>query len=323
MRILVAGAGAMGTATAGILSEKNEVELWGRREKQTEALAETRENTAYLPGYKIPENVKITIGGKPDISSCDLVVLGIPTQFLRSMADELGLLSYGGPVVSMAKGLELSSFLTPCQILEDLGMEPGLLMSLSGPSHAEEMAKGVPTSVVLAGNDMELLRRVTPNLSGSFFRPYYSGDRLGVELGGALKNVIAIAAGISDGLGFGMNTVSALITRGLAEIRKYGVAKGAQAETFYGLSCLGDLVTTCCSPFSRNRAFGESLVRGGFDLSAKLAEGAYTAKSLAQELPSLDFEMPLCMAVYQIAHEGVNPPDALAALLNRPIKEED
>lgn len=221
-------------------------------------------------------------------------------------------------MINTAKGLEINTFMSPCQILEDIGLKN--VYSLSGPSHAEEICKFVPTSVVLAGKDYP--EKLMTSLSGTSFRPYYNQDRLGVELGGALKNVIAIAVGISEGMGYGMNTTSAIVTRGLSEIKKYGVFKKVQKETFNGLSCLGDLITTCCSPYSRNKAYGKALAKGqkNFD---KLAEGAHTVNSLINEIQNLDFDMPLCHAVYEISHLKKDPLLVMQNLINRPLKEED
>lgn len=325
MRILVAGSGAMGTAMAGLLSSSNEVSLWGRRLEHCDSIRKTRENLPHLPGYLLPSAVEVLGGPLGDLDGHDCLLLAVPTQHIRAICAEQGLARFRGPVISAAKGLELGSFLTPCRILSDAGIPMERLYALSGPSHAEEMCRGVPTTLVLAGCDLEGMKTLTPVLSGPTLRVYYSQDQLGVELSGALKNIIAIAAGMADGLGFGMNTKSAIVTRGLAEIRKYGVMKGARSETFYGLSGLGDLVTTCCSSYSRNRAFGEAQVRNpaAFDLGQRLAEGAYTVRSLMEELRGGSFEMPLCRAVYEVTCERKNPREVLKQLLNRPLKEED
>lgn len=324
MRIAVMGAGAMGTALAGIYAGKNEVSLWARRPELHEELISTRENSPYLPGYQIPEGVEI-ITGAVDWDRYDLAVWAIPTQHLRRVATELDASSFKGWHLNTAKGLELERFKTPCEILEGLGCDPHQVYALSGPSHAEEMCRDVPTSLVLSGMDRELPLETMEAISSPAMRPYYSRDRLGVELGGALKNIIAIACGASEGLGYGLNTTSAIITRGLSEIKRYGKHRGARPETFNGLSCLGDLVTTCCSPHSRNREFGRILVNNPMDPSAwgKLAEGATTVKSLVEECENLHFEMPLCEAIHAVVWDHRSPHDVIQSLINRPYKEED
>lgn len=321
MKILVLGAGAMGTALAGILSGQNEVALWARRPEQRAELKNTRENKTYLPGYKIPENVEII--ENIDYHRAELVLLAIPTQHLRTISRELKLVDFHGPVLNTAKGLELGSMMTPCEILLDLGLEDKTLFAFSGPTHAEEVCQNIPTSIVLAGTEHSNPNAFIHDIKGPAFRPYLCYDRIGVELGGALKNIIAIACGISEGLGYGMNTTAAIITRGISEIKRYGLHRGAKVDTFHGLSCLGDLVTTCCSPHSRNRSFGISLVKNADMEWKKLAEGAHTVKSLVSSLESLNFDMPLSRAVYEIAWEKRDPLKVMQGLISRPVKEED
>ena len=321
MKILVLGAGAMGTALAGIFSYNNKIQLWARRPETRIKLLQFRENKTYLPGYKIPESVEII--ENIDYSDIDLVLLAIPTQYLRTQINELKLINFKGPVLNTAKGLELGSMMTPCEILLDLGLEDKAVYAFSGPTHAEEVCKNVPTSIVLAGSNSSHPDAFIQSIKGVAFRPYISYDRIGVELGGALKNVIAIACGISEGLGYGMNTTATIITRGISEIKRYGYHKGAKLETFHGLSCLGDLVTTCCSPHSRNRSFGISLVKEPEQEWKKLAEGAHTVKSLLSSIDSLNFDMPLSRAVYEIAWEKQDPLQVMQGLITRPIKEED
>ncbi|MBF0243857.1 MAG: NAD(P)-binding domain-containing protein, partial [Planctomycetes bacterium] len=219
MRILILGAGAMGTALAGIMSRHGQVRLWCREEELHKTLVEERENRIFLPGYRLPEAVDVFSGKAVDLAQFDLLVLAIPTQYMRPTLAELGMSDFRGPVVSIAKGLELGSFLTPCQVLEDIGFAESTICALSGPSHAEEVCRDLPTSVVIAGDDAVLLEKILPFFCGPGFRPYYCEDRLGVGLGGALKNIIALAAGISDRLGFGLNAKASLLNRGLAEIR--------------------------------------------------------------------------------------------------------
>jgi glycerol-3-phosphate dehydrogenase (NAD(P)+) len=326
MKLLTIGAGAMGTSLSGLFSSHNEVQLWARRPEQIDELILKRENLKYLPGYSIPEAVHLT-NTLPDWSDVDLVLSCVPTQHLRTIATDIRLPQFKGPILNTAKGLELGSFKTPCEILEDLGIASHQLLAFSGPSHAEEMCRGIPTSLVLAGGDQEhpLPQEILKAVSASTLRPYYSRDRIGVELGGALKNIIAIACGISEGLSYGMNTTSFIITRGLSEIKKYGVHRGSQSSTFSGLSCLGDLVTTCCSPHSRNRSFGKMIVEQPQipGKSGKLVEGATTVKSLIEELEHLPFDMPLSRGVYEIVWNQRSPKEVIGELLTRPFKEED
>jgi glycerol-3-phosphate dehydrogenase (NAD(P)+) len=326
MRLAVIGAGAMGTSLAGLYCFHNEVILWGRRREFIEELACKRENHRYLPGYPIPLEVELS-SELPKWSEIDAAILCIPTQHIREISKTIQLENFKGAILNTAKGLELGSFKTPCEILMDIGCSSEQLFAFSGPSHAEEMCRGIPTSLVLAGggSGAKLPQELLTSVSAPTLRPYYSQDRLGVELGGALKNIIAIACGISDGLGYGMNTTSAIITRGLSEIKKYGQHRGAEVETFSGLSCLGDLVTTCCSPHSRNRSFGRLLVehRENVGKWGKLAEGATTAKSLVQELEHLPFDMPLSRGVYEIIWNQRSPKEVMRELLTRPHKQED
>lgn len=321
MKMIVLGAGAMGTALAGIFADHNQVSIWARRPEAREELRKTRESSAYLPGYKIPDS--ITVVDEVELQNFDIAILAIPTQHLRGVLKPFDLATFKGPFLNTAKGLEIGSMMTPCEILIDMGVDEKALYAFSGPTHAEEVCKNIPTSIVLAGSANSNPEPFIQSVKGPAFRPYISYDRIGVELGGALKNVIAIACGISEGLGYGMNTTAAIITRGISEIKRYGQYRGAKAETFYGLSCLGDLVTTCCSPHSRNRSFGMSLVTPGESSWSKLAEGAHTVKSLVSSVDSLDFDMPLSRAVYEIAWNEKDPHQVMQSLISRPVKEED
>jgi glycerol-3-phosphate dehydrogenase (NAD(P)+) len=321
MNLLILGSGAMGTALAGIFSNSNKVDLWVRRKEAFNRIVETRENKQYLPTYKIPNSVNI-ITGALDYNQYEAIILAFPTQHIRLMCTKLKLSTFNGSIINTAKGLELKTFITPSEILTQIGCNNSSIYTLSGPSHAEEVAQNIPTSVVLAGEELPVLKNLLQALSSPIFRPYYSHDRLGVELGGALKNIIAIAAGVALGLGYGMNTISAIITRGIAEIKRYGKYRKTNIETYYGLSCLGDLITTCCSDFSRNREFGRSLVDNSIEYN-KLAEGALTVQSLIDEISSLDFDMPLCRAVFEIAINKKEPSKIMQQLITRPLKEED
>lgn len=321
MNLLVMGAGAMGTSLAETFCNKNKVDLWTRRPAQYEELNKTRVNTTYLPELEINSNINI-ITGNITFNKYNAVILCIPTQFIRSTLSSFNIESWNIPILNTAKGMELKTFLTPCEILRDIGACDDNLYALSGPSHAEEVAKGIPTTVVLAGKKNDQINNILQALSTQTFRPYFNHDRLGVELGGALKNIIAIAAGAALGLGFGMNTLSAIITRGISEITRYGTYRKTNLKTYYGLSCLGDLITTCCSDYSRNREFGRSLVNSNMHYT-KLAEGAKTVESLIEQVSQLDFDMPLCQSVYEIAIKKKDVKSVMNQLISRPLKEED
>ena len=249
-RITILGSGSMSTACAVLLASPPDkrVTLWGRDAGHMEQMSRTRENMRLLPGVRIPESVRLTHCAEDACSEADCYVVGIPTSFLREALGRLRPhLAPGVPVVSLVKGIENDTLLRPSQILE--AELPGRhVVALSGPSHAEEVARRMPSSVVVAGHDMPLLKQVQQLFSTDRFRVYTNSDIVGVELGGAVKNVIAIAAGICDGLGYGDNAKAALMTRGIAEMTRFGVRFGALEKTFSGLAGLGDLMTTCFSP---------------------------------------------------------------------------
>ncbi len=325
MRLLIAGSGAMGLSLASVFSRQHEVTLCCRRQEAYEELLASR-TSPHLPGHVLPCSVTLCHDMQGvDFGAWDALISAVPTQYLRALASRWHFSNFECPILNTAKGLELGSFLTPCDILKDLSCSPSRLFALSGPSHAEEMALGLPTSLVIAGVDLSVASSLQQQLSAGHVRLYSSRDLIGVELGGALKNVIAIAAGMGDGMGFGMNTKSAIITRGLAEIRKYGLHRGALAETFSGLSGLGDMITTCCSPYSRNRAFGEARIRNPeqFDREGKLVEGASTVCALMDEVQKLNFDMPLSQAVHAVIYHKISGEKVMQQLLTRPFKEED
>ncbi|MBL8798719.1 MAG: NAD(P)-dependent glycerol-3-phosphate dehydrogenase, partial [Planctomycetia bacterium] len=263
-RIAVLGDGAWGTAIALVLAARPEhqVLLWSAREENARVLRERRENVHYLPGVPIPESVELTADIQRAAEASDLWVSAIPTVYLRRTLEPLAsALRAETPMLSLSKGVEAATLLRPTQILEQV-LGPRRLATLSGPSHAEEVSRGLPTTVVVASADVAFARWLQDCFSTERFRVYTNSDLPGVELGGALKNVIAIAAGIADGLGYGDNTKAALLTRGLAEMTRFGAALGARPQTFFGLAGIGDLITTCISRHGRNRHVGERLGRG-------------------------------------------------------------
>lgn len=328
-RITILGSGSMSTACAILLASQPDVQvtLWGRDAGRIAEMRRTRENARLLPGAKIPDCVEITHDPESACRGADAYVIGIPTQFLREgLQPLLSHIEPGRPLISTVKGIENSSLLRPSQILEaELPGRP--VVALSGPSHAEEVAHRMPSSVVLAGHDVTLLKQVQQLFTTDRFRVYTNTDIIGVELGGALKNVIAIAAGIGDGLGYGDNAKAALITRGIVEMTRFGVSCGAQEKTFAGLAGLGDLMTTCFSPYGRNRAVGVRLGQGEtlaqiLGSMNAVAEGVQTSRSVCDLAQQIGIEMPITQQVFRVLFEGLSPKEATDALMRRPARDE-
>ena len=322
--IAVLGDGAWGTATAILLARNpdHRVRLWSARAENGAILQSKRENVRFLPGVSIPTSIELTTDPASAVRDADLWVTAIPTVYLRPTLQRFGSLATSTtPIVSLTKGIELSTFQRPSQIIaEVLGTER--VAALSGPSHAEEVSRGMPTSVVVAGPDAELTGWTQRCFSTDRFRVYTNPDLVGVELAGALKNVIGIASGISDGLGFGDNAKSALLTRGLVEMTRFGLALGAEHDTFQGLAGVGDLITTCFSPHGRNRRVGERLGKGESlaDIQSStpaVAEGVTTAKSVHERIRGLGLEMPITTVVYRVLYEGISPVDGVTELMGR------
>lgn len=329
MKITILGSGAMATACAILLAERpdQDVTIWGRNDIYTTEMQMLRENRRLLPGIKLPDRVIVTADRQAAFADVDCLVAAIPTQFLRSSLTELRPhVPPEVPVVSVAKGLENGTFLRPTEVISHC-LGTTTVAALSGPSHAEEIGRGQPAIVVAASSDLTFARQVQRMFNTGRFRVYTNLDLIGVELAGALKNVIAIAAGISDGLGFGDNAKAALMTRGLVEMTRFGVRFGAEAATFSGLAGMGDLITTCVSPFGRNRRVGERL-GAGESLSAILAsmeavaEGVATAKSVYEIAEQEGLDMPIASEVYRVLFEAKSPIVATQALMLRPPKPE-
>jgi glycerol-3-phosphate dehydrogenase (NAD(P)+) len=322
--IAVLGDGAWGTAVAILLSRAadHRVRLWSARAENAERLQATRENTRYLPGVPIPPAVALTADAPTAIRDADFWVSAIPTVHLRRTLERFKDLSKPAtPVVSLTKGIELATFRRPSEIITEI-LGTDRVVALSGPSHAEEVSRGMPTSVVIAGPDSGLTAWMQRCFSTDRFRVYTNTDLIGVELAGAIKNVIGIAAGICDGLGFGDNAKSALLTRGLVEMTRFGVALGADHDTFQGLAGIGDLITTCFSRHGRNRRVGERLGQGEtltaiLASSAAIAEGVTTAKSVHDRIRPLGLEMPIAATVYKVLYEGISPADGVTELMAR------
>jgi len=325
MRITVLGAGAWGTTLARLLAQgNNEVTLWGHEAEWLEEIRKTNRNERFLPGIDLPKSLRLEPELSKAISAAACIVVAVPSEPFRQVTHQL--CEFRGVVVSVTKGIEHHSGLTMCGILSQTA--PGAQSAaLSGPSFAIEVAREIPTAIVAASSKPEVAALVQNLFSRPAFRVYSSADVLGIELGGALKNVVAIAAGVGDGLRFGDNSKAALVTRAIVEIRRLGVACGAQAETFTGLSGLGDLMVTCFSKLSRNRGFGERVGRGENpeDIAASMvavAEGYPTARSAYELARQHGVQTPIIDEVYAMLFEGKNVALAVRDLLSRDLKPE-
>jgi len=328
-KIAVLGSGGMGTGCALVLAEKpqHEVWLWSHASVRTSEMQQLAENRRYLPGVPLSPVLRLSSSPAEVLTDADLVVVAIPTRYLRDTLQELAVpLATQTAVVSVVKGIENSTFLRPSQIITEVLGTPRVA-SLCGPSHAEEFARRLPCSVVVAGLEAELLRDAQLTFNSDRFRVYTNRDLLGVELAGALKNVVAIAAGISDGLGYGDNAKAALLSRGLVEMTRFGVALGADPETFVGLAGMGDLITTCYSPYGRSRRVGEEIGRGKTLTQATQAihgvpEGVTTCRSVHDLAMQRGIDMPICSEVFRVLFEGKSPQAATDSLMNRPPRAE-
>lgn len=330
--VAVLGAGSWGTALAVLLASKGErVRLWDRSPEVVRGIEAGRRNPRYLSDVAIPEDVRATGDLLAALDGADVVVFAVPCDAVHEVAGKARAPLLGGSatIVSAAKGLERTTGQRMTQLLEGLLGPPAAarILALSGPNLAIEICRGIPTATVVAGADPDRLREVQHLFNASRFRVYTNPDTIGVELGGALKNVIAIGAGITDGLGFGENTKGSLLTRGLAEITRLGVSLGARAETFQGLSGLGDLVATCASRHSRNWRVGEAIARGQslptiLAEMGMVAEGVPTAHAVMELAGRIGVEMPICEQVHAVLFEGKPPLGALGDLMNRALKDE-
>lgn len=323
-RALVLGDGGWGTTLAVLLSKQGiPTVLWSAFPEQASELREKRENVRFLPGVALPDNLECSADPFAAAEGVDFVVSAVPTQFIRGVAEQFeDALKGTQPIVSASKGLEIETFKRPSQILRQvLGDRP--LCVLTGPSHAEEVARGLPATVVAASENKKLGRKTQEAFTSDAFRVYTSTDRIGAELGGALKNVIALAAGISDGLELGDNAKSALLTRGMIEMARFGAQHGARPSTFFGLTGVGDLITTCCSQHSRNRRVGEAIGRGKsleevLSEMEMVAEGVWTAKALfGPEGETGSVSMPIAEQVHEVLFEGKDPREAVLDLMRR------
>lgn len=327
-RITVIGDGGWGTALALVLhGNGHDVTVWGPFEDVIEKIAATRENESYLPGIPLPSEIAWTADRRQAARECEVAVLAVPTRYFRRVLESFaGMFPSDCRFVSVAKGLDEASHERMSVVAQTiLGTEH--VAALSGPSHAEEVARRIPTAVLMASEDHELSKELQQVFATSLFRVYSSDDVVGAELGGALKNVIAIAVGMSDGLGFGDNTRAALITRGLVEMTRLGMALGARQETFAGLSGMGDLIVTCTSQHSRNRGVGERIGRGEpissiMDGFKQAVEGVWNCAVASELAAALCVDVPVTREVYAIVHQDKSPQDAVRALLERGLKPE-
>lgn len=331
MKISVLGAGGWGTTLAILLHfNGHNITLWEYDKQYAKYLMKKRENPDYLPGIEIPHEMEITHDLDEAVGDKNMIVLAVPSQYLRSVIKKIHYSTVKNSIfVSVAKGIENSSLLTMSQMLHEQmpQISEDQVGVLSGPSHAEEVSRRIPTAVVGASASMATAQSIQAAFMNSYFRVYSSTDILGVELGGALKNVIAIGAGIVDGANFGDNTKAAIMTRGIAEISRLGVALGAKAETFAGLSGMGDLIVTCMSKHSRNRYVGEK-IGGGKTLREVLksmtmvAEGVETCRSVNELSQKLSIATPIVNEVYQVLFEEKDPVKATYDLMTRDSKSE-
>jgi glycerol-3-phosphate dehydrogenase (NAD(P)+) len=323
-RAVVIGDGGWGTTLAMLLCENGvATTLWSAFPEHADELRARRENVRYLPGVRLPDALEVTADPFAAAEGIDLAISVVPTQYLRRVAEIFeDALPGAVPLASATKGIEIETFRSPSEILKEvLGDRP--LAVLSGPSHAEEVARGLPASIVAASEDAAFARRVQAALSGDTFRVYTHTDPRGAELGGALKNVIALAAGISDGLELGDNAKAALVARGMVEMARFGQAHGARVGTFFGLAGIGDLATTCYSRHSRNRRVGEQIGRGKtleeiLNEMQMVAEGIWTTKALfGPESEARGVRMPIAEQVHGILFEGKEPRQAVIELMRR------
>ncbi|MDD5329901.1 MAG: NAD(P)-dependent glycerol-3-phosphate dehydrogenase [Sulfuricella sp.] len=328
MKIAVLGAGAWGTALAINLSARHEVRLWTRDPAQIVEMSEARCNPRYLPGFAFPDELRLENRLDGALDQASLILAVVPTAGLRPVLRQIAGSGAGIPLVWACKGFEAGTARLPHQVVaEELGGQ-ALCGVLSGPSFAQEVAKGLPTALTLASRDEDFAHAMALELHSARLRVYSSNDVVGVEVGGAVKNVMAIAAGISDGMGYGYNARAALITRGLAEIGRLGAAMGGCSETFMGLTGAGDLILTCTGDLSRNRTVGLRLAQGQ-KLDAILrdlghiAEGVNSAREVLRLAENLSVDMPITQAVCRVLFDGMAPGKAVEALLNREPKAEN
>ncbi len=327
--VTIIGDGGMGTVLAMLLCEKGiTARMWGYDARQLAEVEQSRENRKFLPGYRLPDSLVFEAADERAMAGAELIVSAVPCQYMRGVWERLrGHVPAGIPIVSVAKGIENETLLRPTQILADVLGQGVVPAALSGPTIADELARKLPATACAAAEDEALATRIQRTFTCPWLRVYTNLDLVGVELAGAMKNVIAIAAGVIDGVGAGDNAKAALLARGLAEIKRLGLAMGAHEHTFAGLTGLGDLVTTCVSPKGRNRSFGERVGKGLSVEQAQRAtesvvEGVSTCESVVALAARYGVEMPITQAVYEVLFEKKPVQAAIEDLMSRRLKAE-
>lgn len=327
-RVTVIGSGSWGTALAVMLAkEGHPVTIWARREDAVQELLEKRTNEKYLPGIAIPETIQATTDREEAVRNADIIILGVPSRAVaQTVRDFSPYLKTWQILVNVAKGLEPDTLLRLSEVIHREAPQCEVCV-LSGPSHAEEVAKGIPTTCLITCENEAAAKIVQDEFANPRFRLYTNTDMIGVEIGAAIKNVMALAAGMTDGLGFGDNTKAALMTRGIAEMKRLGLAMGGRAETFAGLSGIGDLIVTCTSMHSRNRRAGILLGQGKslqetLDEVKMVVEGVNTVQVACALAEKYNVSMPITQAIYQVLFHGKNAEDAVLELMTRDSKAE-
>ncbi len=331
MKVTILGAGSWGTTLALVLNKNNNmVTCWSFDKNDVDSIKKLKENKKFLPGITIPDRINFSNDLQASINSAEVIIVAIPSHAVRSVVQSINLSAKKDLIwVNVAKGIENQTLLRVSQVIEEVGqVSPENIGVLFGPSHAEEVSREIPTAIVSASKSQKTATLVQNLFMTPYFRVYANLDIVGVELGGALKNIIAVAAGICDGAGFGDNTKAALITRGLVEINRLGVKMGAKPDTFAGLSGMGDLIVTCMSRHSRNRYVGEQIGKGRtlqevLDEMVMVAEGVKTTASAYELSQKEGVEMPITGQVYKTLFEGKPPVEAMRNLMTRASKIED
>ena len=324
----IVGSGSWGCAMAWLLgNNSHRVTLWTHKKEYLDMFVKYHENTDRLPGVKLPDNIRYTLSLEEAVKGKDIIVCAVPSKAIRETAGKLkNCIADGQIIVVLTKGIEEGTLKTMTEVVEEV-VPQAKVAALSGPTHAEEVGRGLPSTIVAATRDEETAKYIQQQFNTPVFRVYTSTDILGVEIGAALKNVIALAAGMSDGLGYGDNTKAALITRGIAEITRLGVAMGADQATFYGLSGIGDLIVTCSSVHSRNRKAGFYMGQGmtykeAMDKVHQVVEGVYSAKAAYELSKHYHVEMPVVAQVNQILFHNKPVGEAVSELMGRDLKQE-
>jgi len=325
MKVGIIGAGSWGLALSIVFSKNNDVKMWVRRKEVINYIKKYGESPDYLKGVKIPSVVNL-VSDPRDLGDRDVVFVVVPSKYLRDTLKEFKEILKGKVIVSCTKGLEFETLKFPTEIIID-EIEVSDVGVLSGPSHAEEVALGLPCAITLAMDNLNLAKEIQSSISSDSFRVYVWDDIRGVEVSGVTKNIIAIAAGVCDGLMLGDNAKASLITRGLHEISKFGLKMGGKFETFFGLSGVGDLIVTCTSKHSRNRGLGERIARGEkpeeiIRSSKMVAEGYYSTPAIKELAEINNIEMPIVNEVFSILYQGKPPLESLRSLMGRKLKTE-